>query len=70
MEHIKVKSSNIESVAHDGTTLHVQYRHGGLYEFEGVSKDDFNELLNADSIGKHLNSMNLLGLRIDKESGR
>jgi hypothetical protein len=61
MDHIKVQSSNIESVAHKGTVLHVRFKNGGLYEFMDVSKDQFNALVNAESPGKHFNSMGIKG---------
>lgn len=66
MIHHAITSSNIASIAHERTTMHVTFRHGGTYEYLDVSKEDFNELLNSKSPGKHLNLMGIKGKRIDK----
>ena len=64
MQHIKVTSSNITSVAHKGSVLHVRFKNGGLYEYQGISKDDFNDLVNAESVGRHLNQMGIKGKKV------
>lgn len=73
IQMVKVVSSNIVSVGHDGKeTMHVLYagkggREDTLYEFEGVSADAFGKLLNAKSIGSHLYRMNVKGTKVNEE---
>lgn len=56
MKRTKVKSSNVKSVGHDGkSTLEIEFAHGGVYQYPGVSLSKYNRLLAADSIGEHLN---------------
>lgn len=64
MKHEPVKSSMIESLAHEGTTLHVKFKGGAVYEYQGVTPGQFHALKNSASVGKHLNSMNITGRRI------
>lgn len=49
-----VKSGQIESIGHDGDTLAVKFKHGGVYHYHGVSAADFDKLKKAESIGSHL----------------
>ena len=49
-----VKSSQIESIGHDGSTLAVKFKSGGTYHYQGVSADDFSKLQKAESLGSHL----------------
>jgi hypothetical protein len=65
MEHVKVNSSNIVSIGHEGTTLQVTFKSGSTYEYHPVDKDDFNKLLNASSVGKTLNGLGLKGVKIE-----
>ena len=65
MDHVSVNSSNISSVGHEGDTLQVTFKHGGTYEYSGVSKDAFNKLVNAPSVGKHLNAMGIKGVKLE-----
>ena len=64
MKHHKVESSNIESVAHKGTVLHVKFKHGGTYEYLDVSPEKFEALKGAESVGKHLNQMGIKGKKV------
>lgn len=64
MKHHSVTSSNVCSIAHKGTVLHVKFRHGGIYEYLNVSQEQFEELKGAESVGKHLNSMGLKGRKV------
>ena len=54
MEMIKVNSSNVVAIGHDGSDLYVQYA-SGTYRYVGVSKQLFEGLKNADSKGKFMN---------------
>lgn len=50
-----VKSSQIESIGHQGDTLAVKFKHGGsVYHYHGVSAEAFANLQKAESVGKHL----------------
>jgi hypothetical protein len=50
---VKVKSSNIEAIGHDGRThdLHVRFKGGGHYVYAGVNRDIYRAMLGADSPG-------------------
>lgn len=49
-----VKSSQIESIGHHGTTLAVKLKSGGEYHYEDVSAEEFEKLKAADSVGSYL----------------
>jgi hypothetical protein len=57
MQRHHVSSSVIAFVAHDGrsNTLEVEFRNGRLYEYFGVPREAFDELLASDSVGKYFN---------------
>lgn len=59
MEMHCCESSSISEIGHDGNTLRVKYKHGGLYEFQGVTAEQFSGLKGAKSIGKHFHAMGL-----------
>ena len=48
-----VKSSQIEAIGHEGTTLAVKFKNGNVYHYANVSADQFNAFKSADSIGSH-----------------
>lgn len=50
---IPVSSSAMTHVGHVGTTLHVRFPSGRLYEYAGVSPETYAGLLKAKSIGSH-----------------
>lgn len=52
-----VESSNIRAIGHDPefSLLVVEFKSGDFYEYSGVSADQFEALLKAESVGKHLN---------------
>ena len=52
----KVSSSTIEAVGYDGETktMTVHFKNGGKYKYHDVPEAAYNELLAADSVGKHL----------------
>jgi hypothetical protein len=55
IEMIKVDSSKIDSVGHDGDNiLRVKFKNGGAtsYDYVGVKPEDFFGLVNSESIGK------------------
>lgn len=52
-----VTSSNIHTIGHDSdtNTLHVAFKNGFNYEYEGVKPEQFDALMASESKGKHLN---------------
>jgi len=58
MQHTPVKSSFIESIAHDedSATLQVRLKSGHTYEYTGVGDHEHAELMSATSIGQHYNT--------------
>lgn len=57
-QHIKmqdVDSSNIQAVGHDpqSNTLSVQFRSGAIYHYPGVTAEQHQAFLGADSLGSH-----------------
>jgi len=55
----EVKSSNIKRVGYEGTSLFVEFANG-LYEYENVPAELYNQLLEADSKGKFVGA-NVVG---------
>lgn len=49
-----VKSSQIESIGHEGNTLAVKFKSGGTYHYHDVSADQFAAIKKAESIGSFL----------------
>ncbi|MBA7552008.1 hypothetical protein ES705_44559 [subsurface metagenome] len=58
MERLAVVSSNIESIGYDAANevLEVEFRGGAVYQYSGVPKDVYNELMEAESVGRYLSS--------------
>ena len=48
-----VKSSQIEAIGYQGTTLAIKFRGGSVYHYADVDAKTFAALQNAESIGKH-----------------
>ena len=57
MNHTPVKSSAVLSVGYEEGILEVKYRGGRIYQMEGISQDQYDALLTADSIGRAVNSL-------------
>ena len=57
MRRHRVNSSVIAFVAHEerSNTLEVEFRNGRHYEYFGVPRKVFDELLASDSVGKYFN---------------
>jgi hypothetical protein len=70
---IKVESSNIETIGHDGdSTLEIKYlgkngAQGPTYRYSPVSEDQFEELKKAESKGKwvheHIRKNERIGMK-------
>lgn len=58
MDMVSVDSSNIESVGHDedSSTLQVEFKNGGTYQYFDVTEEEFIGLRDADSPGKYFAS--------------
>ena len=52
-----VQSSNIRAIGHDAAAaaLVVEFTSGDFYEYANVNAEQFDALLKAESVGKHLN---------------
>ncbi|MBS1535787.1 MAG: KTSC domain-containing protein [Bacteroidetes bacterium] len=55
-EMIPVSSSNIESIGYDeqNEQVYVRFLNGSLYVYKGVPLREFEDLLNAPSLGSYL----------------
>lgn len=54
IQFVKVNSSNVQEIGHDGTNLYVKYK-SGTYVYEKVDKSIYEGLLNSDSKGRFMN---------------
>lgn len=56
LDMIQVSSSNVESIGYDEVNqiLYIRFLNGSTYIYKGVSKYEFDGLLNAPSIGSYL----------------
>lgn len=56
MEMIHVDSSNVEAVGYDenSSTLQVEFKNGGMYQYFDVPEEVFFGLRDADSVGGYL----------------
>lgn len=57
MERIPVQSSNVAEVGYDPNTmtLEVAFHSGGIYQYFDVPEGLFQEMLQAESVGRFLN---------------
>lgn len=65
-----VTSSNIRAMAHDGTTLHVEFLNGQRWSYANVTPAIYNEMIGSGSVGKYFGSFirkNHAGTRIEPE---
>jgi hypothetical protein len=53
MKFVKVQSSTIDAVKHEGQTLTVRFTSGAEYEYDGIGSVQFYEFLEAPSQGKY-----------------
>jgi len=58
MERTSVSSSNISAIGYEAetNTLEVEFLNGSVYQYAGVSADEYEAMMNADSKGKYLNA--------------
>ena len=59
MERTPVSSTQLSSVGYDAatSTLEVEFRKGGVYQYVGVSAEIYQQLMNAASIGTFFNTV-------------
>ena len=59
MKRTAVESSNLASIGYDEKTktLEIEFHSGGIYEYDDVEKEVFEELMNAESHGRYFMSM-------------
>ena len=57
-ELIEPKSSNIVSIGYDdrADTAFVTFKNGSLYKYSDVSEEEYQNLRDAESVGKYLQS--------------
>ncbi len=55
MDRTPVVSTAIESVGYDpeSETLEIEFTSGGVYRYEGVPSEVFEEFMNSDSFGSY-----------------
>lgn len=57
MNRTSVSSSNISSIGYDeeSQTLEVEFNDGGLYQYDGVPRPEYEGMMTASSHGQYLN---------------
>lgn len=55
MERQSVSSSNLATVGYDEEKeiLEIEFNHGGVYEYYDVPKEEYEALMNANSLGSY-----------------
>lgn len=55
-EMFHVQSSNVESIGYDqkSETVYVKFLDGKVYAYKGVHQNEYDNLMNATSVGSHL----------------
>lgn len=57
IERQTVQSSHIVSIGHKDGILEVEYNGGQVYQYHGITGDEFKQILSAKSIGSHMRSV-------------
>ena len=57
MNRTPVKSSAVLSMGYEDGILEIEYPGGRVYRLEGVSPDQYDAVLQADSIGRAVNAL-------------
>lgn len=52
-----VNSSRISSVGWENNTLEVEFKNGKIYQYYNVSNSEYQDFLNAPSLGSALSSL-------------
>jgi hypothetical protein len=63
MEMNPVTSSNLSSMGYDEdtSTMAVQFNNGSVYSYQDVSKETYETVLHADSVGSTFNQLIVKG---------
>ncbi len=58
MKRITIESSNLASIGYDekNEKLEIQFHSGGIYQYDDVAKEIYDELMNAESKGRYFMS--------------
>ncbi len=70
MEQISVKSSSLNSVGYEGTTLEIEFHDGSRYRYYRVPLHVYQGLINAESYGHFFNEYIVNSYRSRKIKGR
>lgn len=57
MNRVPVHSSAVVSIGYEHGIVEVEFSGGRVYHLDGVSQEQFDALLQADSIGRAINSL-------------
>ena len=49
-----IKSSNVESIGYENSTLEVKFLNGGIYQYYGVPDSIYKTLMSGISVGTYL----------------
>ena len=57
MNRTPVTSSNVATVGYDANTmtLEIEFQNGSVYQYFDVPEVEYQGIMTADSVGKHLN---------------
>lgn len=61
MNRVPVTSSTISAIGHEGDKMQVQFKNGTIYEYSGISKNLYDTIVNAESVGKRFASLKTTG---------
>lgn len=53
---VDVNSSTIKKVGFSGNQTFIEFAKGGVYRYDDTTQNDFDELVKAESVGKHFHS--------------
>lgn len=60
MKREYVTSSRISSVGWEHEVLEVEFKNGDIYQYQGVSENEYKHFMNASSLGSALSDLDKL----------
>ena len=57
MNRTAVSSSRISSIGWENSTLEVQFHNGAIYQYYGVSYDEYRNFMSSRSLGSELSRL-------------
>ncbi len=57
MERSYVSSSRIQSVGWQNNTLEVEFKNGAVYQYHGVTQNEYTSFINSASLGSALSRL-------------